>query len=89
MASILPRIPLTETEREVFNIFLKTVEHYGMKTTVRAAGGWVRDKLMNNESDDIDIAVDDQSGEDFANKVRTYVLDHCKNDSKRFLVLVS
>lgn len=53
-----------------------------MKTTVRAAGGWVRDKILGKESDDIDIAVDDQSGEDFANKVRTYVLEHSNIPAK-------
>ncbi len=30
------------------------------------AGGWVRDKLLGMESDDIDIALDDMSGEQFA-----------------------
>ncbi len=30
------------------------------------AGGWVRDKLMGIESDDIDIALDDMYGEEFA-----------------------
>jgi len=53
-----------------------------MKTTVRAAGGWVRDKILGKDSDDIDIAVDDQSGEDFANKVRTYVLEHSNIPAK-------
>jgi len=76
------QIHLTEPEKEVFSLFLKTVEHYGMKTTVRAAGGWVRDKVLGKESDDIDIAVDDQSGEDFANKVRTYVLEHSNIPTK-------
>ena len=28
------------------------------------AGGWVRDKIMGNESDDIDITLDDMSGEE-------------------------
>eukprot|EP00397_Hematodinium_sp_SG-2012_P044862 GEMP01050217.1.p1 GENE.GEMP01050217.1~~GEMP01050217.1.p1 ORF type:complete len:464 (+),score=98.41 GEMP01050217.1:80-1471(+) len=69
-------IRLTEQEQEVFALFIKTCEHYGVNTTVRAAGGWVRDKLLGTESNDIDIAVDDQSGEDFANKVRTYITEH-------------
>jgi tRNA nucleotidyltransferase (CCA-adding enzyme) len=33
---------------------------------LRVAGGWVRDKLMGIESDDIDIALDDMYGEEFA-----------------------
>jgi tRNA nucleotidyltransferase (CCA-adding enzyme) len=36
-----------------------------LKTTLRVAGGWVRDKLMGKESDDIDIAVDDMTGKEF------------------------
>jgi tRNA nucleotidyltransferase (CCA-adding enzyme) len=34
------------------------------------AGGWVRDKLMGKESDDIDIALDDMFGEEFAEMIR-------------------
>lgn len=33
---------------------------------MRVAGGWVRDKLMGKESKDIDIALDDIYGEDYA-----------------------
>ena len=33
---------------------------------MRVAGGWVRDKLLGKESDDIDIALDDMLGEEFA-----------------------
>ncbi len=36
---------------------------------MRVAGGWVRDKLLGLESDDIDIALDDISGETFAKMV--------------------
>jgi tRNA nucleotidyltransferase (CCA-adding enzyme) len=40
------------------------------KTVLRVAGGWVRDKLMGKESDDIDIALDDMHGEEFAQLLR-------------------
>jgi len=33
---------------------------------MRVAGGWVRDKLLGIESDDIDIALDNMSGPEFA-----------------------
>jgi tRNA nucleotidyltransferase/poly(A) polymerase len=36
-----------------------------LKTTLRVAGGWVRDKLLGKESNDIDIALDDMMGKDF------------------------
>ena len=38
-------------------------------TVLRVAGGWVRDKLMGKESDDIDIALDDMYGEEFAEMI--------------------
>ena len=37
------------------------------------AGGWVRDKLMGKESDDIDIALDDMYGEEFAEIIREQI----------------
>ncbi|KAF9498151.1 hypothetical protein BDN71DRAFT_1386446 [Pleurotus eryngii] len=43
---------------------LKTEE--GIETTCRIAGGWVRDKLLGAESNDIDIALSDMMGEPFA-----------------------
>ena len=36
---------------------------------MRVAGGWVRDKMLGKESDDIDITLDDMKGEDFAKLV--------------------
>jgi len=29
-----------------------------LNVTIRAAGGWVRDKLLGKESHDIDLAID-------------------------------
>ena len=47
---------------------------------LRVAGGWVRDKLMGKESSDIDIALDDMYGEEFAQmierKIRGQGADH-------------
>jgi tRNA nucleotidyltransferase/poly(A) polymerase len=38
-------------------------------TVLRCAGGWVRDKLLGRDSLDIDIALDNMLGKDFAEKV--------------------
>ncbi|KAK4421537.1 RuvB-like protein 1 [Sesamum alatum] len=40
---------------------------------IRVAGGWVRDKLLEKECHDIDIAVDDMSGREFCEKVNEYL----------------
>lgn len=37
------------------------------------AGGWVRDKLLGRDSLDIDIALDNCLGKDFAEKVNDYL----------------
>ena len=66
-------ITLNENEANAFDILRKTNEHYKLNSVMRAAGGWVRDKILGKSSDDIDIAVDNMTGEDFVNKVKEYV----------------
>ena len=50
-----------------------TLQFHSMNTTVRVAGGWVRDKLLGLESDDLDLAVDDMLGMEFAERVNEYL----------------
>ena len=66
-------IQLTQQEQELCSILLKTLEHEKLDTTMRCAGGWVRDKLLGKDSHDIDIALDNQLGGDFAEHVNTYL----------------
>ena len=40
---------------------------------MRVAGGWVRDKLLGLESDDIDIALDDMMGQEFAKMINEHL----------------
>ncbi|EER08907.1 conserved hypothetical protein [Perkinsus marinus ATCC 50983] len=68
-----PTIVLTEKETAIFKVIMDTIHHFHLNTVPRAAGGWVRDKLLGKESDDIDIAVDDMSGEAFAYKVKDFL----------------
>lgn len=66
---------LTPAENNLFDIVLKSIKFNPSKsnTVARVAGGWVRDKLLGRESDDIDIALDNQSGEEFARNINTYL----------------
>lgn len=59
-------IKLTKEEKDVFNLIKKYAITLQEKPIPRAAGGWVRDKILNKESHDIDIALDTVSGYDFA-----------------------
>jgi tRNA nucleotidyltransferase (CCA-adding enzyme) len=60
------RIVLSALETELCNDLLRITKEKNLNTVLRIAGGWVRDKLLNLESYDIDIALDNMMGEDFA-----------------------
>ncbi len=64
---------LTPQENKLFSTILASIQYHKKNTIARVAGGWVRDKLLGRTSDDIDIALDNQSGEDFANNVNDYL----------------
>jgi tRNA nucleotidyltransferase/poly(A) polymerase len=69
-------IHLTELESKIFEILLETASLQNKSTVLRAAGGWVRDRLLGLPSDDIDIAIDNQTGSEFAAAVNQYLLNH-------------
>lgn len=64
-------ITLTAAEERVFAVLRQTGRNLG--TTVRIAGGWVRDKLLGKPSDDVDVALDNCSGIAFATEVNKVV----------------
>ena len=66
------RISLTAQEEQTFAVFLAVAK--SLNATVRAAGGWVRDKVLGLSSNDIDIALDTIDGETFAKAAREYAL---------------
>lgn len=66
-------ISLTEKERSIFDIIKATLKDLNRTTIVRVAGGWVRDKILGLSSDDIDIALNDCNGVDFAKWVNDYM----------------
>lgn len=62
----LDGIVLTPQEQSIFTFLLDVLKENNLNTTLRVAGGWVRDKMYGKESDDIDIALDDMFGQEFA-----------------------
>lgn len=73
-------ITLTEREESLFNLFLEVVDHYQMGTVLRVAGGWVRDKVLQKASDDIDVTCSNCTGQEFAQKL----LDYCNNVNSKY-----
>ena len=66
-------IKLTNEEKEIFSIIGEVIDKYVPATEAFVAGGWVRDKLLGTESDDIDVVLSNMSGEDFAKLVAQYM----------------
>lgn len=64
---------LTEDEKYIFNIFMNVVRKFFPTTTIRAVGGWTRDKLMGYTPKDLDIMVDNIGGTEFANAITQYL----------------
>jgi tRNA nucleotidyltransferase/poly(A) polymerase len=64
---------ISDLETKVFDLLKEVIANKAPDTTLRVAGGWVRDKLLGKESHDIDIAVDNMSGLAFAKLARDYM----------------
>ncbi|ETW04494.1 hypothetical protein H310_04757 [Aphanomyces invadans] len=62
-------IQLTPAEEKLFEVLQFVRKKYAPSTTLRVAGGWVRDKVLGIPSDDIDIALDTVTGEAFVKKI--------------------
>lgn len=129
-----PSIKLSDDERELFDLLRKVRHETGLHTTLRVAGGWVRDKLLatdefqayhkvfevgsnnarltskfrmnksqsmgrqgtkvlvNNDKDvfqpvDIDIALDDMLGREFADHLNEYLTSQGKDEVSVGMVL--
>jgi tRNA nucleotidyltransferase (CCA-adding enzyme) len=70
------QITLREQERRILELLQNVVKDKTPDTTIRVAGGWVRDRLLGLESHDIDIAVDNMSGTQFANFVLEWMQEN-------------
>ncbi|GAB5361698.1 hypothetical protein AAMO2058_000735100 [Amorphochlora amoebiformis] len=79
-------ITLTPKEEEIFDVIRAACSYHKLNTTVRVAGGWVRDKILGKLSDDIDIAVDNMLGEEFAELVNEYL--HEKGEETKNVAVI-
>lgn len=64
------QIVVNSEEAALFATLLGAARFGEKEVILRVAGGWVRDKLLGKESDDIDIALDTLLGRQFAEQVR-------------------
>jgi len=71
-----PQIELTSDEKRLFEVLLDIVHENELTTTLRVAGGWVRDKLLHRPNHDIDIALDNMMGLQFATLANAYLEKH-------------
>lgn len=83
------RIELTEAEAALFDTLLAAAKHAGTGTVLRCAGGWVRDKLLGRQSPDIDVALDNMLGREFAEKVRCKKLYRVSSACIRRVILLA
>ncbi|ODV59815.1 tRNA adenylyltransferase ASCRUDRAFT_36891 [Ascoidea rubescens DSM 1968] len=81
----LKPIQLTETETKIRNVLVDFCDYYNynLKTNQsqdnivpRVTGGWVRDKLLGRHSNDLDIAINGVSGEEFAESLSHFLQDN-------------
>lgn len=75
-----PTISLSPVESKITTLLKDYTNHYNATQTppeplqLRITGGWVRDKLLGQQSNDLDIAVNILSGRIFAENLLEYLL---------------
>jgi tRNA nucleotidyltransferase/poly(A) polymerase len=62
---------INQDEKTLFEALKTCAEQNNV--VLRVAGGWVRDKILGRQNDDIDIAIDKISGQIFSNHLFKYV----------------
>lgn len=71
-----PEIKLSTWEAKIFRFLRRVaaVSNTSEPVELRIAGGWVRDKLLDRPTGDIDIAVQNTTGHQFASRVHSFAL---------------
>jgi len=75
-------IILNDTEKKIFNLLLDVIKSKSPNTILRVAGGWIRDKMLGKDSNDIDIAVSNMTGAKFAKLVQDFMQENGLEKSK-------
>lgn len=75
---VIPKIQLTPEEAQIIEVLNNYTELYNSQNTeapitLRITGGWVRDKLLEHPSHDIDIGIDNCSGESFVTGLKEWM----------------
>ena len=76
-------IALSPQEKELFSLLLQANSELQLNSTLRVAGGWVRDKvafalslhlqILGMHSHDIDIAIDNMTGYEFVERLPSWL----------------
>jgi tRNA nucleotidyltransferase/poly(A) polymerase len=85
-----PKISLTTEEEELFHTLQTFIDENQLQTTIRVAGGWVRDKILSASSSssspskgkkDIDLALENMSGSHFAQLLSEWTHNKTRNST--------
>ena len=71
---------LTELEQKIFSFFLSNNPN---NSIFRVAGGWVRDKILGIHNEDIDITIDNISGQEYIS-----LLSQTNSDSSKLYKII-
>uniref|UniRef100_A0A3B0NCN5 tRNA nucleotidyltransferase, putative n=1 Tax=Theileria annulata TaxID=5874 RepID=A0A3B0NCN5_THEAN len=69
------KFKITESENRLFNLLNECVDFYDLKMDLRVVGGWVRDKLLDKDNKDIDIAIPKMTGIKFCEYLNNFTKD--------------
>lgn len=67
------RLNLTDTENRIVGLIKRFGENFDKSMTLRIAGGWVRDKILGLDSQDLDIAINKTSGQIFCESFKIFL----------------
>lgn len=80
MRTAIHAVTLNETERLIRNLLVDFCSAYNASQkgnlVLRITGGWVRDKLLGMESNDVDVAINSLTGEEFVTQLVEYIDVH-------------